>query len=95
MKLRFNLKNYFCPSPNLGPVQAWPRPGQAGPGPAPPGLDRPCLSIRKGADLHENQLFIEKLCFSPILVISEPSRPQKWIWLEILRWKMMSGGLET
>ena len=38
-----------------------------------------------GADLHENQLFIEKLRFKPILVISGPSRPQNWIWLEILR----------
>ena len=38
-----------------------------------------------GADLHENLLFIEKLCFRSILVISGPSRPQKWIRLEILR----------
>ena len=29
-----------------------------------------------GADLHENRLFIEKRCFSTILVISEPSRPE-------------------
>ena len=48
-----------------------------------------------GADLHENRLFIEKRCFKPIFVISGPSRPQKWIRLEILRWKMVSGGLET
>ena len=38
-----------------------------------------------GADLHENALFIEKRCFRPILVILGPSRPQKWIRLEILR----------
>ena len=48
-----------------------------------------------GADLHENWLFIEKRSFRSILVISGPSRRQKWIRLEILRWKMVSGGLET
>ena len=48
-----------------------------------------------GADLHENQLFYEKQCFRSILVISGPSRPQKWIRLEILRWKTVSGGVET
>ena len=48
-----------------------------------------------GADLHENRLFYEKRYFSPILIISVPSRPQKWIRLEILRWKMVSGGLEV
>ena len=48
-----------------------------------------------GADLHENRLFLEKRCFRSILVISGPSRPQKWIRLEILRWKMVLGGLET
>ena len=37
------------------------------------------------ADLHKNQLFIEKHCFTYILIISGPSRPQKWIRLEILR----------
>ena len=51
--------------------------------------------MRVGADLYENRLFIEKRDFRPILVISGPSRPQEWIWLEILRWKMVSGGLET
>ena len=39
--------------------------------------------------------FYEKQCFSLILVISGPSRPQKWIRLEILRWKMVPRGLET
>ena len=39
--------------------------------------------------------FYWKLCFRVILVISGPSRPQKWIRLEILRWKMVSGGLEV
>ena len=39
--------------------------------------------------------FLQKTKFKPILVISGPSRPQKWIRLEILRWKMVSGGLET
>ena len=38
----------------------------------------------EGGQIHENQLFIEKRCFRPILVIFEPSRPQKWIRLEIL-----------
>ena len=56
--------------------------GCLGPGPR-PGL-RLGLSMRGGADLHENALFIEKRCFSTILVISGPSRPQKWIRLEIL-----------
>ena len=51
--------------------------------------------MRIGADLHENLLFIEKRDVKRILVISGPSRPQKWIRLEILRWKMVSGGLET
>ena len=68
--------------------------GLARPGPAGPGLTKG-LRMRIGAGLHENQLFIEKRCFRPILVISGPSRPQKWIQLEILRWKMVSGGLET
>ena len=48
-----------------------------------------------GADLHENRFFYEKRCFRSTLVISGPYRPQKWIRLEILRWKMVSGGLET
>ena len=51
--------------------------------------------MRIGADLHENRLFIEKHDFGPILVISAPSRPQKWIRLEILRWKMVLGGPEA
>ena len=32
---------------------------------------------------HENRLFIEKLVFRSILAISGPSRPQKWIRLQI------------
>ena len=49
-----------------------------------------------GADLQENLFFFfEKLYFRPVLVISGPSRPQKWIRLEILRWKMVLGGLEV
>ena len=48
-----------------------------------------------GADLHENRLFTEKHYFRPILIISGRSRPQKWIRLEILRWKMVPGGVET
>ena len=39
----------------------------------------------EGGRNHENRLFIEKRCFWPISVILEPSRPQKWIRLEILR----------
>ena len=48
-----------------------------------------------GADLQENRLFYEKRYFRSILVISAASRPQKWIRLEILRWKMVSGSLEV
>ena len=54
---------------------------------------RPGYAI--GADLHKNRLFIEKRCISSILVISGPSGLQKWIRLEILRWKMVLGVLET
>ena len=39
----------------------------------------------EGGQNHENRLFIERRCFRPILVLSGPSRPQKWIRLEILR----------
>ena len=49
----------------------------------------------EGARNHENLLFIEKYTFCPILIISGPSRPQKWIWLKSLRWKIVLGGLET
>ena len=38
----------------------------------------------EGARNHKNRLFIEKPYFRPILTILEPSRPQKWIRLEIL-----------
>ena len=38
----------------------------------------------EGGRNHENRFFIEKRCFRPILVILGPSRPQKWIRLEIL-----------
>ena len=38
----------------------------------------------EGGRNHENRLVIEKHCFRPILVILGPSRPQKWIRLEIL-----------
>ena len=34
-----------------------------------------------GADLQENRLFYEKRYSRPILVISGPSGPQKWIRL--------------
>ena len=70
------------------------RPGPAGPGPALPGLTKG-LRMRIGADLHENQVFIEKHCFRPILTISGPSTPQKWIRLEISVKMVVSGGLET
>ena len=79
---------------SLGSV--WPPQGQpdlAKPGPASPGWDRPCRSMRVGADLHENQLFPEKRSFRSILIISGPSRPQKWIRLEILRRIDPAGGL--
>ena len=69
--------------------------GLVGPGlacQARPGRARPCRAgpdkrpeYAEGGQIHENRLFIEKRCFMPILVISGPSRPQKWIRLEILR----------
>ena len=49
----------------------------------------------EGGRNHKNLLFIEKRCFRPILAILEPSRPQKWIRLEILVRMVVSGGLET
>ena len=49
----------------------------------------------EGARNHENRLFIEKLYFWSILAILEPSRPQKWIRLEILHRIDPVGGLET
>ena len=49
----------------------------------------------EGGQIDENLLFIGKRCFRSILVMLEPSRPQKWIWLEILLWKIVSGCLET
>ena len=48
-----------------------------------------------GADLEKNRLFYETLYFRPILVISGPSRPQKWIRLEISVRMVVSGGLEV
>ena len=68
--------------------------GRARPGPAGPALTKG-LRMRIGADLHENQLFIEKRSFRSFLVISGPSRPQKWIRLEISGRMVLSGGLET
>ena len=49
----------------------------------------------EGGQIHENRLFTEKRVFGPILVISGPSRPQKWIRLEISVKMVVSGGLET
>ena len=46
-----------------------------------------------GADLHEKRPFIEKRVFKPILVISGPSRLQKWIRLEISVILVVLGGL--
>ena len=48
-----------------------------------------------GADLEKNLLFYETAYFRPILVISGPSRPQKWIRLEISVKMVVSGGLEV
>ena len=50
-------------------------------------------AVLQGADLHENALFIEKRFFTLILTISGPSRPQKWIRLEISVILVVSGGL--
>ena len=49
----------------------------------------------EGGRNHENRLFIEKLVFRRILAISGPSRPQKWIRLEISGRMVVSGVLET
>ena len=66
----------------------------AGPalGRARPGL-RLIETIQRGADLHENALFIEKRRVRLILAISRSSRPQKWIQLEISVILVVSGGL--
>ena len=58
------------------PGLSWPaRSVLAGPGPAGPGLWLG-LSMRIGADLHENLFLIEKRCFRTSLIIFEPSRSQ-------------------
>ena len=44
---------------------------------------------------HKNALFNEKRSFRPFLTISGPSRPQKWIRLEISIILVVSGGLEV
>ena len=49
----------------------------------------------EGGRNHENLFFIEKCVFRPILAILGPSRPQKWIRLEIPVKMVVSGGLET
>ena len=46
-----------------GQARPWPWPGLAWPGPVSLGLDPPCLSMREGADLHENLLFYCKTQF--------------------------------
>ena len=38
----------------------------------------------EGGRNHKNRLVMKKHYFGSILAISGPSRPQKWIWLEIL-----------
>ena len=43
----------------------------------------------EGERNHENRLFIEKRVFRSMLSISGPSRPQKWIRLEISVLKMV------
>ena len=48
-----------------------------------------------GADLTKNALVHEKRSFWPFLTISGPSRPQKWIQLEILHRMVLTRGLET
>ena len=48
-----------------------------------------------GARNHEIRLFMKKPSVWSILIISGPSRTQKWIRLNILFWKIVSGGLET
>ena len=65
--------------------------GRVGPG----GRDICNWVNRYGADLTKNGLLIEKLSLWPILIISGPSRPQKWIRLEILRRIDPTRGLEV
>ena len=66
-----------------------------GPGRASPGQDGAGLALDRMGDPHEKWTFAEKMCFWPILVISGPSRPQKWNRLEILRRIAPTRGLET
>ena len=49
----------------------------------------------EGARNHKNRLFIEKRYFGPILAILGPSRPQKWIRLEISTRMVLLRGLES
>ena len=49
----------------------------------------------EGGRNHENLLFDEKPVFRPILVISGPSRRQKWIRLEISGRMVLLRGLES
>ena len=65
--------------------------GRVGPG----GRDIRKWVNQCGADLTKTGLVVEKGSFWSILTISGPSRPQKWIRLEILRRKMVLRGLET
>ena len=53
------------------------------------------LIMRGEADLHENRLFVKNIVFAPVWAILGPSRPQKWIRLEIPVKMVVSGGLET
>ena len=48
----------------------------------------------EGGRIHENDL-LSKTRFTSILFILGPSRPHKWIRLEILHQKIVSGCLET
>ena len=60
-----------------------------------PGRARPCRAgpdkrpeHAEGGRIHENRLSMKKHSFRLILSVSGPSRPQKWIRLEILHWKI-------
>ena len=49
----------------------------------------------RGRPPRKSTFFYEKHCFKFILITFDPSRPQKWIRLEILHKKIVSGSPEV